>query len=94
VSNFYGNIHTVLREFNIDGFFAEVIESAEVGIRKPDPRIWQMGIQALQRLSPTPLSPQDITIVGDSLEKDINPAKSLGCNTILITEGLKNNIKI
>ena len=94
VSNFYGNIHTVLREFNIDGFFAEVIESAEVGIRKPDPRIWQMGIQALQRLSPTPLSPQDITIVGDSLEKDINPAKSLGCNTILITTGLKNNIKI
>ena len=94
VSNFYGNIHAVLREMGLDRYFAEVIESAEVGIRKPDPRIWQLAIEALGRHSPTPLLPQDITVVGDSLEKDINPAKSLGCNTILITNGLKKDIKI
>ena len=94
VSNFYGNIHAVLREMGLDRYFAEVIESAEVGIRKPDPRIWQLAIEALGRHSPTPLLPQDITVVGDSLEKDINPAKSLGCSTILITNGLKKDIKI
>lgn len=94
VSNFYGNIRTVLREFRLDRFFADVIESAEVGIRKPDIRIWQMGIQTLQRHSPTPLSPTDIVVVGDSLEKDILPAKSLGCKTIHITNGLKKDIII
>ena len=39
VSNFYGNIHTVLQEFGLDTLFCDVIESAVVGIRKPDPRI-------------------------------------------------------
>ncbi|MBR1840190.1 MAG: HAD family hydrolase [Prevotella sp.] len=94
VSNFYGNIRTVLREFRLDGFFAEIIESAEVGIRKPAPRIWQKGIEMLQSISPTPLTPRDITVVGDSLDKDIIPARQLGCNTIHITNGLKKDIII
>lgn len=82
VSNFYGNIRTVLEEFRLDGFFDEVIESAEVGIRKPDIRIWQMAIDALNRHSPTTLQPSDITVVGDSMEKDLLPAQALGCNTV------------
>lgn len=94
VSNFYGNIHTVLREFGIDHFFTKVIESAEVGIRKPDTRIWQMGIEALRRACHAPLLPQDITVVGDSMEKDIIPAQSLGCRTIHIKNGLKKDINI
>ena len=40
VSNFYGNMSVVLREFGFDGLFLQVIESAVVGIRKPDPRIF------------------------------------------------------
>ena len=94
VSNFYGNIRTVLSEFQLDGFFADIIESAEVGIRKPDIRIWQLAVEALRKASPTPLLPTDITVVGDSMEKDILPAQSLGCNTIHITHGLKRDIKI
>ena len=90
VSNFYGNIRTVLSEFRLNGFFASVIESAEVGIRKPDIRIWQLAIDALRQAAPAPLLPSDITVVGDSLEKDILPAQALGCHTIHITNGLKN----
>ena len=82
VSNFYGNINTVLREFKLSQYFVEVIESADVNIRKPDPRIWQLGIEALQKHNPE-LTPADITVVGDSQEKDIQPAQSLGCKTIL-----------
>ena len=40
VSNFYGNIHVVLEELQLSGLFKTVIESAVVGVRKPDPAIF------------------------------------------------------
>ena len=39
VSNFYGNLPVVLEEFGLSGLFNTVVESAVVGIRKPDTRI-------------------------------------------------------
>ena len=75
VSNFYGNIHTILKDFDID-CFQEVIESSVVGVRKPDPKIFQLGIDALGLL------PENTVVVGDSFSKDIVPASSLGCQTI------------
>ena len=76
VSNFYGNIHTVLREFGFDGLFQQVIESAVVGVRKPDPRIFLMGVEALQ------MCPDEVIVVGDSIAKDIVPAHQVGCQAI------------
>lgn len=75
VSNFYGNIHTILHDFQLE-YFNEVIESSVVGVRKPDPKIFQLGVDALH------LDPQDILVVGDSFSKDIVPAHSLGCQTV------------
>lgn len=75
VSNFYGNINTVLAEFGLDGLFEEVIESAAVGIRKPDPRIFRLGTEALG------LEPEDVMVVGDSFTNDIVPAAEAGCRT-------------
>lgn len=76
VSNFYGNIATVLKEFQLDGIFQTIIESAVVGIRKPDPRIFTLGVEALG------LHPEEVVVVGDSIDKDIIPAKTAGCQTI------------
>ncbi len=76
VSNFYGNIATVLKEFHLDGIFQTIIESAVVGIRKPDPRIFTLGVEALG------LHPEEVVVVGDSIDKDIIPAKTTGCQTI------------
>ena len=76
VSNFYGNMPVVLHEFGFDGLFLKVIESAVVGIRKPDPRIFLMGVEALG------LKPEEVTVVGDSLDKDIIPAHEAGCQTV------------
>ena len=73
VSNFYGNIQTVLEDFGIAGYFKKVIESAVVGVRKPDPRIFQLGCDALG------LPPAEVLVIGDSLAKDIEPAEKLGC---------------
>lgn len=76
VSNFYGNIHSVLRSYGIEHYFSAVIESAVVGIRKPDARIFALGVEALD------LSPTAVLVVGDSYDKDIVPAHSLGCRTV------------
>lgn len=76
VSNFYGNIASVLKDFHLDTYFPIIIESAVVGIRKPDPRIFELGVEALG----LPLS--KVVVVGDSYDKDIVPARSLGCRTV------------
>lgn len=78
VSNFYGNIHTVLREFQLDTLFGQVIESAVVGVRKPDPRIFTLGVEALK------LQPEETLVVGDSYRKDILPAAAAGCHSAWI----------
>jgi putative hydrolase of the HAD superfamily len=76
VSNFYGNLSVVLHEFGFDGCFLHVVESAVVGVRKPDPQIFRLGIEALG------MPPGNIVVVGDSLENDIRPARQLGCRTV------------
>ncbi|MCM1504076.1 MAG: HAD family hydrolase [Muribaculum sp.] len=73
VSNFYGNIEAVLSDFNLLHLFKQIIESAVVGVRKPDPKIFALGVEALG------LRPEEVLVVGDSLKKDILPAESLGC---------------
>ena len=76
VSNFYGNIRTVLGEFGLGGLFADVVESAVVGVRKPDPRIFSIGVERLG------MEPSEVAVVGDSYAKDIAPAKAAGCRTV------------
>lgn len=76
VSNFYGNIHTVLAGFGIDRCFDKVIESAVVGVRKPDPKIFMLGVEALG------LKPGEVLVIGDSYRKDIEPARSIGCKAL------------
>ena len=76
VSNFYGNISVILEEFSLGGLFQSVIESAAVGIRKPDARIFKMGVEALRLPAP------QVTVVGDSMAKDILPARSIGCRIV------------
>ena len=78
VSNFYGNVEAVLADYGIRHLFRAVVESAVVGIRKPDPRIFALGCEALG------LDPQQVLVVGDSIDKDILPAQSIGCPTATI----------
>lgn len=81
VSNFYGNMGSVLFEMELDGLFSHVVESAAVGIRKPDPRLFQLAIDAFGQAEAAAPSPSEIMVVGDSLRNDIEPARSLGCQT-------------
>lgn len=78
VSNFYGNVDSVLRDFDVRRYFKGVIESAVVGVRKPNPTLFRLGVDALE------LPAENIMVIGDSLTKDILPAESLGCKTLWI----------
>ncbi len=78
VSNFYGNVEAVLTDFDLRKYFDAIIESAVVGVRKPDPAIFMLGVKALG------LQPSEVLVVGDSLKKDILPAESIGCKVAWI----------
>lgn len=62
----------------IASFFepAAITYSDEVGVRKPDPRIFLLALQALGS------SPERAAHVGDSLRRDVVPAKDVGMMAI------------
>ena len=76
VTNFYGNIRSVLQSYELLPYFKAIVESATAGVRKPDPAIWQKGVEA------TGCEPAQTIAIGDSFEKDILPASECGCHTI------------
>jgi putative hydrolase of the HAD superfamily len=78
VSNYFGNITTVLKELSIFEYFDSIIDSTEVNVRKPDPRIFEFALNELN------VKPFETVVAGDSYKNDIAPAKTLGCHTVWI----------
>jgi putative hydrolase of the HAD superfamily len=58
--------------------FDHVIESAKAGLRKPDPRIYQMMIEALA------VDPRNCVYL-DDLGVNLKPAREMGMKTIKVT---------
>jgi putative hydrolase of the HAD superfamily len=78
VSNFTGNLEPCLDELGIARLFAAVSDSARVGWAKPDARIFQRTLTALDAAA------QDAWMVGDNVEADIRAAAALGMRTCWI----------
>ena len=76
VTNFYGNMPVVLEEFGLTKYFNSIIESSVVGLRKPDPALFDLGVKALG------VKTDEIVVIGDSYRKDIYPSSTLGCRTV------------
>ena len=76
VSNFYGNLRQVVADAGILFLFRSITDSTIVGIRKPDPAIWQLAISEQGYL------PEEVLVVGDSYKNDIAPALSIGCPVV------------
>jgi putative hydrolase of the HAD superfamily len=60
--------------------FDHVIESAKIGLRKPDPRIYQMMIEALA------VDPRNCVYL-DDLGVNLKPAREMGMKTIKVIDG-------
>ena len=76
VSNFYGNLTRVCDDAGIRSFFDALVDSAEVGWTKPDPRIFQRALGALG------VSASAATFIGDSLPRDMAGARAVGMRHI------------
>lgn len=76
VSNFYGNLDEMCASIGLSGFFDVLIDSEKEGIEKPHPGIFSLALKRMKA------NPENTYVVGDSYERDILPAKILGCKTI------------
>jgi 8-oxo-dGTP diphosphatase/putative hydrolase of the HAD superfamily len=71
-----------LRNWAVHHHFSLVLSSAEVGIQKPDPKIFEMA------LAKAACAPGQAVMVGDRLDNDMGPAKQLGFRTIRVRQGV------
>jgi putative hydrolase of the HAD superfamily len=76
VSNFYGNLERICEDIGFTDYVCVMVDSETAGIEKPHPGIFSLALQNLR------VKPEDTFVVGDSYERDIVPAKILGCKTI------------
>jgi putative hydrolase of the HAD superfamily len=76
VSNFYGNLEKICENIGFDKYIDVIIDSEKEGIEKPHPGIFSLALQKLE------VKPESTFVVGDSYERDIVPAKILGCKTL------------
>jgi len=79
VSNFYGNLTTILKEAGLAPFLDVTIESAVVGVEKPDPAIYRI---ALERLA---LPAGQVCMVGDNFDRDVRPSVAIGMRAIWLS---------
>jgi len=65
-----------LEKYKIKNFFDIIVVSSEVGVRKPDPRIFSFTIKKLN------VKPEECIFISDELNDDLSGAKVLGIKTI------------
>ena len=71
-------VREMLQKFKLMKYFDVVIISSEVGWRNPHPAVFQAALKSLG------VNPNETVFVGDSIKRDIMPAKKLGMQTILV----------
>ena len=55
VSNFYGNVAKLCEEARLAELFEVIVDSAKIGISKPDPEIFRTALRKLQLFRPKSL---------------------------------------
>ncbi|CAL8465108.1 g4643 [Coccomyxa elongata] len=84
ISNFDTRLRPVLTAMGAADIFDALIISAEVGVEKPNPLIFQIACQQLGVL------PEEVVHVGDHYRNDITGAQSAGCHAWLWGSDVKS----
>lgn len=70
-----------LKALGVDDIVAMMVTSEEVGVEKPDPKMFNCALKKLDMM------PAEVIMIGDSLEKDIQGATQMGMDTWQISIG-------
>jgi HAD superfamily hydrolase (TIGR01509 family) len=81
VSNWDCSLGGVLAGLGLGGLVDAVLTSAEVGVPKPDPLIFESALAAVQ------CPPARAILVGDSLEIDVAGGRAAGIRSVLLDRG-------
>ena len=86
VSNFDHppHVHSVISTLGLTRYFDSVVISAEVGVKKPDPRIFDAALEQ------TGIKPEEVIYVGDT-DDDTKAARAAGIVPILIQRNNEGN---
>ncbi len=75
------DIRRALARVGLDRYLTGVFCQRNTGFRKTDPRFFQAILASLG------VRPEEVTMIGDSLEKDVLPCLRLGMQGILLAAG-------
>ncbi len=78
VSNSDGRVEQALAAAGIRHYFDVVIDSALIGVEKPDPRIFHAALEALG------VAPEEALYVGDLYDIDVVGARAAGLDAVLL----------
>jgi HAD superfamily hydrolase (TIGR01509 family) len=87
VSNFHGNLRPICDAYGLTPHLDVLMDSAIVGIRKPDPALFARALRDIG------CEPANAVFVGDSLDRDLRPAKSLGMRTVWLRDCLEKSCR-
>ncbi len=78
ISNWDERLRPLLKQLRLDRYFETAVISCEVAFTKPSPVIFE---EAARKLG---VAPENVLHVGDSLEEDVEGARSAGFQALLI----------
>jgi len=80
VSNCAVGLSDIIRELGIADFFESIVLSYQIGVRKPDKRIYLAALHSLK------LEPFECIFVADEIS-DLEGAREIGLKTLLVRQG-------
>ncbi len=85
ISNWDSRLKHIFQGLKLDKYFKFIFASAAVGIAKPDPKIFELGLEKVGSL------PEETLHVGDHWYADVEGAEKVGLKPILINRWGKFN---
>ncbi|XP_047543835.1 rhythmically expressed gene 2 protein [Vanessa atalanta] len=86
ISNFDPRLHEILFNLNLNKYFEFIITSYEVGISKPDKKIFQIAQEKCNK----DIDSTQCLHIGDDITNDYIGATEAGWNALLITKSIKH----
>lgn len=81
ISNSNGSVRSILEETGLAAYLDVILDSAVVGIEKPDPGIFRLGLEAVRA------APEEAAYIGDLYSVDVLGARAAGLVAILLDPG-------